>query len=49
MRKLISAMKISLDGKISGPDESDADWIDGWSDDYGLTEQVEPFYRRTPA
>jgi dihydrofolate reductase len=41
MRKLISAMKISLDGKISGPDGSDADWVNGWSDDYGLTEHID--------
>lgn len=41
MRKLISAMKISLDGKISGPQGSDADWVNGWSDDYGLTERID--------
>lgn len=41
MRKLISAMKMSLDGKISGPEGSDADWVNGWSDDYGLTEQID--------
>ncbi len=41
MSRLISAMKMSLDGKISGPDGSDADWVNGWSDDYGLTEQID--------
>ena len=40
MRKLIAAMKISIDGKIEGP-EGYADWVDAWSDDYGLTEQID--------
>ena len=40
MRKLIAAMKTSIDGKIEGP-EGVADWVDGWSDDYGLTPQVD--------
>jgi dihydrofolate reductase len=40
MRKLIAAMKISLDGKTEGPDGY-ADWVDAWSDDYGLTAQVD--------
>lgn len=40
MRKLISAMKISLDGKITA-DDGDPDWVKGWSDDYGLTPQVD--------
>lgn len=40
MRKLIAGMKISLDGKTQGS-EGVADWVDGWSDDYGLTPQVD--------
>jgi dihydrofolate reductase len=40
MRKLIAAMKISLDGKMEGPDGY-ADWVDAWSDDYGLTPQID--------
>jgi dihydrofolate reductase len=40
MRKLIAAMKISIDGKMEGP-EGVADWVDGWSDDYGLMSQID--------
>lgn len=40
MRKLIAAMKMSVDGKVEGP-EGYADWVQAWSDDYGLTEQVD--------
>lgn len=40
MRKLIAAMKISIDGKMEGP-EGYADWVAAWSDDYGLTAQVD--------
>lgn len=40
MRKLIAAMKISLDGKLEGP-EGMADWVQAWSEDYGLTEQID--------
>jgi len=40
MRKLIAAMKVSVDGKIEGP-EGFADWVEGWSDDYGLTSQID--------
>ena len=40
MRKLIAAMKISVDGKMEGP-EGHADWVPAWSDDYGLTAQVD--------
>ena len=40
MRNLIAAMKISLDGKTEGP-EGYADWVEAWSDDYGLTAQVD--------
>jgi dihydrofolate reductase len=40
MRKIIAAMKISVDAKTEGP-EGYADWVDAWSDDYGLTPQVD--------
>ncbi len=40
MRKLIAAMKISIDAKVEGS-EGYADWVDSWSDDYGLTPQVD--------
>jgi dihydrofolate reductase len=40
MRKLITAMKISLDGKFEGP-QGYADWVTAWSDDYGLTAQID--------
>jgi dihydrofolate reductase len=40
MRKLIAAMKVSIDGKMEGP-EGYADWVDAWSDDYGLAPQVD--------
>ena len=40
MRKLIGGMKLSLDGKVAGP-EGVADWVDGWSEDFGLTPQVD--------
>ena len=40
MRQLIAAMKISLDGKAEGP-SGVADWVDAWSEDYGLMEQVD--------
>ena len=39
MRKLIAAMKITLDGKMDGP--RSADWVEAWSDDYGLTPQID--------
>lgn len=39
MRKLIAGMKISLDGKIEGP-EGMADWVEAWSEDYGLTPRI---------
>ncbi|HEY4228944.1 MAG TPA: dihydrofolate reductase family protein [Thermoanaerobaculia bacterium] len=39
MRKLIAAMKISLDGKMDGP--RGADWVKAWSDDYSLTSQID--------
>ena len=40
MRKLIAGMKISADGKIEGP-EGVADWVEGWSEDYGLTRGID--------
>ena len=40
MRNLIAAFKTSVDGKIEGP-EGFADWVDAWSDDYGLTSQID--------
>ena len=40
MRKLIAAMKISIDGKMEGP-QGVADWVNGWSDDYDLTRQID--------
>lgn len=40
MRKLIAGMKISVDGKMEGP-EGTADWVDAWSEDYGLTPQID--------
>jgi len=40
MRNLIAAMKVSVDTKTEGP-EGYADWVEAWSDDYGLTPQVD--------
>jgi dihydrofolate reductase len=40
MRKLIAGMKVSLDGKMEGADGV-ADWVDAWSEDYGLTPQID--------
>jgi dihydrofolate reductase len=40
MRKVIAGMKISVDGKIEGP-EGYADWVEAWSEDYGLTSQID--------
>lgn len=40
MRKMIAAMKVSVDGKTEGP-EGYADWVEGWSEDYGLTERID--------
>ena len=40
MRKLIAGMKTSVDGRIEGP-EGFADWVDTWTDDYGLTPQID--------
>jgi dihydrofolate reductase len=40
MRRLIAGMKISVDGRMQGP-EGMADWVSAWSDDYGLTPQID--------
>ena len=40
MRKLITGMKMSLDGKIEAADGM-ADWVEAWSDDYGLMPQID--------
>ena len=40
MRKLIAGFRTSIDGKIEGP-EGYADWVESWSDDYGLTQQID--------
>ena len=40
MRPLIAALKMSLDGKIAAPDGL-ADWVEAWSDDYGLTDEID--------
>jgi dihydrofolate reductase len=40
MRKLISGMKVSVDEKVN-TDNGDADWVQGWSDDYGMMAQVD--------
>ena len=40
MRKLIAGMKVSVDGKVEGS-EGYADWVEAWSDDYDLMQQVD--------
>jgi dihydrofolate reductase len=40
MRKLIAGMKVSVDGKTEGS-EGTADWVEAWSDDYGLMPQID--------
>ncbi len=40
MRKLIAGMRMSLDGKIEGP-EGYADWVEEWSDGYDVIPQVD--------
>jgi dihydrofolate reductase len=40
MRKLIAGMKVSVDAKMAGPDGM-ADWVAAWSDDYGVTPQID--------
>ena len=40
MRKLIAGMKVSVDGRMEGPEQV-ADWVEAWSEDYGLTRQID--------
>ncbi len=40
MRKLIAGMKSSADGMVRGH-EGIAHWVTAWSDDYGLTPQID--------
>jgi len=40
MRKLIAAMKLSVDGRSEGPDGY-ADWVDAWSEDYELMDRID--------
>jgi len=40
MRKLIAAMKLSVDGKVESAQDM-ADWVEAWSDDYGLTPEID--------
>ncbi|RWP66587.1 dihydrofolate reductase family protein [Mesorhizobium sp.] len=40
MCKLITGMKVSVDGKMEGP-EGYADWVDAWSEEYGLTPKID--------
>jgi hypothetical protein len=37
---MITAFKISIDAKSEGP-QGFADWVDSWSDDYGLMEETD--------
>jgi dihydrofolate reductase len=40
MRKLIAGIKISVDGKMEGP-QGTADWVEAWSEDYGVMPQID--------
>ncbi|HEV2441456.1 MAG TPA: dihydrofolate reductase family protein [Steroidobacteraceae bacterium] len=40
MRQLIAGFKMSIDGQIEGP-EGYADWVAAWSEEYGLTPQID--------
>jgi dihydrofolate reductase len=40
VRKLIAGFKVSVDGRIAGS-EGYADWVEAWSEDYGLTAQID--------
>ena len=40
MRRLIGAMKMSIDGKVAGPGGT-ADWVAAWSEDYGLMPEID--------
>jgi len=40
MRRLIAGMKVSVDEKVEGV-QGYADWVEAWSEDYGLMPQVD--------
>jgi dihydrofolate reductase len=40
VRKLITGMQTSVDGRIEGA-EGYADWVDGWGDNYGLMPHID--------
>lgn len=40
MRRMIAAMKVSLDGMVSDVEDLPS-WVEAWSDDYGLTPQID--------
>jgi hypothetical protein len=40
MRKLISVMRILVDGYIEDP-EGKQDWVESWEDDYDLLDRVD--------
>lgn len=40
MRKLLAAMKLSLDGMVSDA-EGSSPWVEAWSEDYGLTPRID--------
>jgi hypothetical protein len=40
MRKVISAMQISVDGYIEDP-EAKQDWVESWEDEYDLLNRVD--------
>jgi dihydrofolate reductase len=40
VRKLVAGMKMSLDGKVEGP-EGYAGWVQAWSEDYDLMPQID--------
>ena len=40
MRKLIAAMKLSVDGRSEGT-EGYADWVEAWSEDHGLMDRID--------
>lgn len=40
MRRMIAAMKASLDGMVSDAEDVPS-WVEAWSEDYGLTPQID--------
>jgi hypothetical protein len=40
MRKIISAMRISVDGYIEDP-KGKQDWVDSWEDEYDILDRVD--------